>query len=56
MKSKMLYFSSLLKTTSTYQPAADNLFATLDVFNIKYKFIFYTKRYMGKGFYADTKA
>ncbi len=39
----MLYFSSLLKTNATYQPAADNLFAALDLFHIKYKFIWNTK-------------
>lgn len=39
----MIYFSSLLKTTSTYNPAADNLFAALDLFNIKYNFIYNTK-------------
>ena len=39
----MLYFSSLLKTKSTYQPAADNFFAALDLFHIKYKFILNTK-------------
>ena len=39
----MLYFSSLLKTNSTYKPAADNLFAALDLFNKKYKFISDTK-------------
>ena len=39
----MLYFSSILKTNNTYKPAADNLFAALDFFNIKYKFILNTK-------------
>lgn len=39
----MIYFSSLLKTDPTYKPAADNLFAALDLFNIKYKFILGTK-------------
>ena len=39
----MLYFSSLLQTNPTYKPAADNLFAALDLFNIKYKFISNTK-------------
>ena len=39
----MLYFSSLLQTNPTYKPAADNLFAALDFFHIKYIFIFNTK-------------
>ncbi|MCH5170494.1 MAG: agmatine deiminase family protein [Oscillospiraceae bacterium] len=39
----MLYFSYLLKTDCTYKTAADNLFAALDLFNIKYKFISNTK-------------
>lgn len=39
----MIHFSSLLKTDPTYKPAADNLFAALDLFNIKYKFISNTK-------------
>ena len=39
----MLFFSSLLQTTPTYRPAADNLFAALDFFHIKYKFILNTK-------------
>lgn len=39
----MLYFSYLLKTTSTYKNAADRLFAALDLFNINYKFIKNTK-------------
>ena len=39
----MLYFSSLLQTIPTYKPAADNLFAALDFFHIKYKFILNTK-------------
>ena len=39
----MIYFSSLLQTTPTYKPAADNLFAALDLFDIKYKFISNTK-------------
>lgn len=43
LKNNILYFSSLLKTNTTYQPAADNLFAALDLFNIKYKFILNTK-------------
>lgn len=38
----MLYFSSKLKD-STYKPAADNLFAALDFYNIKYKFLLNTK-------------
>ena len=39
----MLYFSSLLQKIPTYKPAADNLFAALDLFDIKYKFIQNTK-------------
>ena len=39
----MLFFSSLLKTNSTYKPAADSLFAALDLYNISYKFITNTK-------------
>ena len=39
----MIYFSSILKTNTTYKTAADNLFAALDFFNIKYKFILNTK-------------
>ena len=39
----MIYFSSLLKSDPTYIPAADNLFAALDLFNIKYKLISNTK-------------
>lgn len=39
----MLYFSSILQTNPTYKPAADNLFAALDLFHIKYKFILNTK-------------
>ena len=35
----MLYFSSRLNTTPTYKPAADRLFAALDLLNIKYKLI-----------------
>lgn len=43
LKHNMIYFSSLLKTDPTYKPAADNLFAALDLFNIKYNFISNTK-------------
>ena len=39
----MIYFSSVLKKNPVYQPAANNLFAALDLFNIKYKFILGTK-------------
>ncbi len=39
----MLYFSSILKTSTIYKPAADRLFAALDLFNIKYKYIDNTK-------------
>lgn len=39
----MLYFSSLIQTNPTYKPAADRLFAALDLFNIKYNFIYKTK-------------
>lgn len=39
----MIYFSSILKTNTTCKPAANNLFAALDLFNIKYKFILNTK-------------
>lgn len=39
----MLYFSSLLQKIPTYKPAADNLFAALNLFDIKYKFIQNTK-------------
>lgn len=35
----MIYFSSLLKTTPTYQPAADRLFAALDSNGIPYSFL-----------------
>lgn len=35
----MLYFSSLLKTNPTYKPAANRLFAALNLLNIKYKLI-----------------
>ena len=38
----MLYFSSLLNNP-TYKPAADRLFAALDLFNIKYKLLNNTK-------------
>lgn len=38
----MIYFSSILQN-STYKPAADRLFAALDLFNINYKFIKSTK-------------
>lgn len=43
LMNNMLCFSSLLKTNPTYQPAADSLFAALDLFDIKYKFILNTK-------------
>ena len=39
----MLYFSSLLQTTPTYKPAADRLFAALDLYGIEYTFINQTK-------------
>lgn len=39
----MIFVSSLLHTNTTYKPAADNLSAALDFFNIKYKFILNTK-------------
>lgn len=39
----MIYFSSILKTDTTYKNAADRLFAALDLFNINYKFIKSTK-------------
>lgn len=39
----MLCFSSLLQTTSTYKPAADRLFAALDLYRIEYTFINQTK-------------
>ena len=39
----MLYFSSLLQTTPTYKPAADRLFAALDLYGLKYTFINQTK-------------
>ena len=39
----MLYFSSLLQTTSIYKPAADRLFAALDLCNIQYTSIHHTK-------------
>ena len=39
----MLYFSSLLQTTPTYKPAADRLFAALDLYRIEYTFINQTK-------------
>lgn len=38
----MIYFSSILQNP-TYKPAADRLFAALDLFNINYKFIKNTK-------------
>lgn len=38
----MLYFSSQLNTPK-YKPAADRMFATLDLFNIKYKLLNNTK-------------
>lgn len=43
MQPETICFSSLLKTNSAYTPAADNLFAALALFNIKYKFILNTK-------------
>ena len=43
LKNNRIYFSSLLKTISAYQPAANNLFAALDLYNIKYEFILSTK-------------
>lgn len=46
----MLYLSSLLKTNTTYKPAADNLFAALDLFNIKYKFILNAKDIWARDF------
>lgn len=39
----MLYFSSILKTSQKYKPAADNLFAALNENQIKYDFIYNTK-------------
>lgn len=39
----MFCFSSLLQTTSTYKPAADRLFAALDLYRIEYTFINQTK-------------
>lgn len=39
----MIYFSSLLQTSPTYKPAADRLFAALDLYAIKKKFIYHTK-------------
>lgn len=38
----MLYFSSQLNTPK-YKPAADRMFAALDLFNIKYKLLNNTK-------------
>ena len=35
----MLYFSSLLKTTDTYKPAAEQLFATLTAHGVSYKLL-----------------
>ena len=43
MNPNMIYFSSLIKTKSTYRAAADNLFAALDLLKIKYQFIYNTK-------------
>jgi agmatine deiminase len=39
----MLYFSSLLKTDKSYKDVAEKFFATLDLFNIKYKLLNNTK-------------
>lgn len=35
----MIYFSSLLKTTNTYRPAAERLFATLTIHGVGYKLL-----------------
>lgn len=43
MKTKTVYFSSILKTNKKYKPAADRLFAALDSNGIQYDFIENTK-------------
>ena len=51
----MLCFSSQLNNP-TYKPAADRLFAALDLFNIKYKLLNNTKDIRLRNFMPDSSA